>query len=179
MANFVSLSRILRSETAETATRVNLDQSDRAILSALSRNARISYRDLAKVAHLSPNASAERVRRLQSLGVVKGFAVEIEPSSIGLNLQAFVDVKLQKGTTMDGFERAVAKIAGVEEAVSITGAFDARLRIVCRDPYQLGELIEQLRVQTGVQETSSTVITRQLRLKIGSEPVGDEGETRS
>ena len=51
----------------------------------------------------------------------------------------------------------------------MTGAFDARLRIVCRDPQQLGELIGELRTQTGIQETSSTVIVRQLRLKSGNE----------
>jgi DNA-binding Lrp family transcriptional regulator len=68
---------------------------------------------------------------------------------------------------MDTFERTLARIAGVEEAVSLTGAFDVRLRIVCKDPNQLGELIEQLRVQAGVQETSATVIVRRLNLKTG------------
>lgn len=168
MANFVSLARMLHGKAQETAARVVLDKSDRAILSELAKNARVSYRDLSKVAHLSPNACAERVRRLQTLGVVKGFAVDIDPSSIGLSIQAFVDVKLQRGSTMDDFERAVTSIAGVAEAVSMTGAFDARLRIVCRDPQQLGELIEELRAQTGIQETSSTVIVRQLRLKLGN-----------
>jgi Lrp/AsnC family leucine-responsive transcriptional regulator len=167
MDQFVSLLRILPSETGRTSINVELDPSDRAILSALSRNARTSYRDLAMLAHLSPNATAERVRRLQELGVIKGFYVEIEPSSLGLNLQAFIDVKLQKGTTMNAFERTLARIIGVEEAVSMTGAFDVRLRVVCKDPHQLGELIEQLRTQAGVQETSATVIVRRLNLKTG------------
>ncbi|MGA9672865.1 MAG: Lrp/AsnC family transcriptional regulator [Terracidiphilus sp.] len=171
MDNFVSLLRISASNTEQSVKNVELDASDRAILGALTRNARTSYRDLAAQAHLSPNATAERMRRLQELGVIKGFRIEIEPSSLGLNLQAFIDVKLQKGTTMDTFERTLARIAGVEEAVSLTGAFDVRLRVVCKDPTQLGELIEQLRVQAGVQETSATVIVRRLNLKIG-EPRG-------
>jgi len=167
MSNFVSLLRITYPQTEQTAKNVELDASDRAILGALSRNARTSYRDLAAQAHLSPNATAERMRRLQALGVIKGFSIEIEPSSLGLNLQAFIDVKLQRGTTMDTFERTLAHIAGVEEAVSLTGAFDVRLRVVCKDPNQLGELIEQLRAQAGVQETSATVIVRRLNLKTG------------
>jgi DNA-binding Lrp family transcriptional regulator len=167
MGNFVNLLRMSASETEQTAKNVELDASDRAILGALTRNARTSYRDLAAQAHLSPNATAERMRRLQDLGVIKGFSLEIEPSSLGLNLQAFIDVKLQKGTTMDAFERTLARIAGVEEAVSLTGTFDVRLRVVCKDPNQLGELIEQLRAQAGVQETSATVIVRRLNLKTG------------
>lgn len=163
----MSLLRISTQKTEQTAKNVELDASDRAILGALTRNARTSYRDLAAQAHLSPNATAERMRRLQSLGVINGFSIEIEPSSLGLNLQAFIDVKLQRGTTMDAFERTLAQIVGVEEAVSLTGAFDVRLRVVCKDPNQLGELIERLRAQVGVQETSATVIVRRLNLKIG------------
>jgi Lrp/AsnC family transcriptional regulator, leucine-responsive regulatory protein len=165
MINFGSLFRLSRVGSGQTAVNVELDASDRAILSSLAANARISYRDLAKAAHLSPNATAERVRRLQELGVIRSFVVDIEPSRLGLNLQAFVDVKLQKGTTMDAFERTAAKIAGVQEALSITGAFDVRLRVVCRDSQQLGELIEQLRQQSGVLETGSTVIMRQLNMR--------------
>lgn len=165
MDNFVSLLRSSSSGTEQTAKTFALDASDRAILGALTRNARTSYRDLATLAHLSPNATAVRMRRLQEFGVIKGFRIEIEPSSLGLHLQAFIDVKLQKGTTMDAFERALARIAGVEEAVSLTGAFDVRLRVVCKDPNQLGELIEQLRAQAGVQETSATVIVRRLNLR--------------
>jgi Lrp/AsnC family transcriptional regulator, leucine-responsive regulatory protein len=164
MSRFVSLLRSLASDAGQTAENVELNASDRTILGALSRNGRTSYRDLALLAHLSPNATAERVRRLQELGVIKGFCVEIEPSLLGLNLQAFIDVKLQKGTTMNAFERTLARIAGVEEAVSMTGAFDVRLRVVCKDSHQLGELIERLRTLVGVQETSATVIVRQLDL---------------
>ena len=173
MINFVSLLSISQLGMGTTGININLDASDRAILSALTGNARISYRELAKVAHLSPNATAERVRRLQELGVIKGFAVDIEPSLLGLNLEAFVDVKLQKGTTMDGFERILAKIAGVQEAISIGGSFDVRLRIVCRDSQHLGELIEQLRAQSGVLETASTLIMRQLNLKRARERGGE------
>jgi Lrp/AsnC family transcriptional regulator, leucine-responsive regulatory protein len=169
MINFVSLLGNSTRGAGATATNIDLDASDRAILGALNRNARISYRELAKLAHLSPNAAAERVRRLQRLGVIKGFAVDIEPSLLGLNLQAFIDVKLQKGTTMDGFERTVVEIVGVQDAMAITGAFDVRLRVVCKDAYQLGELIEQLRMQSGVQETSSTIVTKQMNLSMGGE----------
>jgi Lrp/AsnC family transcriptional regulator, leucine-responsive regulatory protein len=87
MDNFVSLLRISSSNTEQSAKNVELDASDRATLGALTRNARTSYRDLAAQAHLSPNATAERMRRLQELGVIKGFRIEIEPSSLGLNLQ--------------------------------------------------------------------------------------------
>ena len=46
----------------------------------------------------------------------------------------------------------------------MTGAFDARILVDCESPEELGRLIEDVRMQTGVQETSSTVIFRELQL---------------
>lgn len=59
----------------------------------------------------------------------------------------------------------LADADGIEEAVSLTGAFDVRLSVVCRDSNHLGELIERLRAQGGVEETSATVIVRRPNLK--------------
>jgi len=164
MSNFVSLSRQNDRATEQTEQNSVLDSCDRRILSALGDNSRISYRKLAKIANLSPNATAERVHRLQAVGVILGFSTEISPAALGLGLQAFIDVKLQHGTSMEIFERALRKMPGVREATSVTGSFDVRLRVDCKDPTQLGALIEQLRRQMGVQETSSIVICRDLQI---------------
>ena len=175
MNNFVILSRLGSDSAAAAAPSVALDRCDRIILSTLAQNGRISFRDLARAAHLSPNATAQRVRRLEATGVIRSFSVNISPSSLGLHLQAFVDVKLQKGASMESFEKALRGIAGVQEAASVTGQFDARLRVVCRDPDHLGALIEQIRAKTGVQETSSTVICRELLV----EPVRPASSSRT
>jgi DNA-binding Lrp family transcriptional regulator len=94
--------------------------------------------------------------------VILGFWTELSPTALGLSLQAYIDVKLQPGVSMDNFEKTLKKLPGIRDATSITGAFDARLRIDCKDTVQLGSFIEQLRVHAGVQETSCYVITRQL-----------------
>lgn len=165
LEQFVILSPASSQKTLATEENVALDERDLTILRALSANSRISYRDLSSLIHLSPNATAERVQRLQTHGVIQQFTIEVSPSALGLHLQAFVDVKLQRGISMEVFEKSLCKIIGVREAASLTGAFDARLRIECRDPEHLGLLIEQIRKETGVQETSSTVICRELKLR--------------
>ena len=74
-----------------------MDDRDRKILCALSENSRISFRDLGQIANLSANATAERVHRLQKLGVIQGYSVDISLAHIGPHLEAFVDIKLQQG----------------------------------------------------------------------------------
>lgn len=143
-----------------------IDALDKKILSGLMKNSRISFRDLAQLANLSANATAERVYRLQKTGVIRGFRTEINRKALGLPLQAYIDVKLQQGISMEVFEKALSKMNrnNFREAVSVTGAFDARILVDCESPEELGRLIEDVRMQTGVQETSSTVIFRELQL---------------
>lgn len=142
-----------------------IDDCDRRILAALVRNGRISFKKLAEIAQLSGNATAERVQRLQQMSVITGFKAELNRKLLGQPLQAYIDIKLQRGASMTTFERALRAISNVREAVSIIGAFDARIRVDCEGPEALGKLIEEIRKQAGVQETSSTVICRELRVQ--------------
>lgn len=141
-----------------------LDDIDRKILGTLRAQGRISFRELGSLANLSPNATAERVARLQQRGIITGFTAQISPEAMGLALQAYIDLKLQPGVSMETFEKALCHITAVQEAASLTGLFDVRLRVACKDPVHLGQLIEQLRSVKGVQETSSTVICRSLHI---------------
>ena len=148
----------------KTLLEMRIDERDRIILGALLKSGRASFKELGAKVKLSPNAVAERVNRLLAMGVIKGFGATVDQRAFGLALQAFIDVKLQQGVSVEAFEKNLRKVRGVREATVLTGAFDARLRVDCVDPAQLALLIEELRTKTGVQETSSTVICRSLQL---------------
>ena len=90
-----------------------MDEVDRKILSVMAVNARTSFRDIAQHVHRSPNAAAERVRRLQSTGVIRGFLADLDRAHLGFPLEAWIDVKLRPGTTAQSFEAFVCKTPGV------------------------------------------------------------------
>jgi Lrp/AsnC family leucine-responsive transcriptional regulator len=141
-----------------------IDERDRRILTALAENSRISFRELGEVANLSANATAERVQRLVEGGVISRFSIEIPAAAVGRGLQAFIDVRLQPGTTMAAFEKAIQRMDSVLDGTVLTGTFDARLRVACSDPEHLNRIIEELRGGCGVLETSSAIICRQMQL---------------
>jgi Lrp/AsnC family transcriptional regulator, leucine-responsive regulatory protein len=141
-----------------------IDDIDRKILGVLRTQGRISFRELGSLVNLSANATAERVTRMQQRGIITGFNAQMSPEAMGLGLQAFIDLKLQSGASMEVFEKALSHIDAVQDAASLTGPFDVRLRVACKDTAHFGQLIEQLRSVSGVQETSSTVICRPLRI---------------
>jgi DNA-binding Lrp family transcriptional regulator len=71
-----------------------IDDVDRRILTTLHGDARISNSALAEVVGIAPSTCHGRVRRLQELGVIRGFYTDIDPAAIGLSLQAMISVSL-------------------------------------------------------------------------------------
>ncbi|NQX75076.1 MAG: Lrp/AsnC family transcriptional regulator, partial [Epibacterium sp.] len=67
-----------------------LDDLDRSILRALGRDARVSWSELAVEAGVSAPTIRERVRRLQDIGVIEGFAVQLSAGALGYGLEAIV-----------------------------------------------------------------------------------------
>ena len=137
-----------------------MDAIDRAILSRMREDARVSFRDLGDAVGLSANAVAERVRRLVASGTIRRFRTEVDPAADGLRLAAFVDLRLAPGTAAATFEAALRKLAGVVSATLTTGRFDYTLRVAVADEPALVALIEALRAR-GAADTYSRIILRE------------------
>lgn len=144
-----------------TAKSIEIDEIDRRIIGILTAHGCLSFRDLGAQVHLSPNATAERVRRLQTANIIRGFHADIDHTKLGLSLEAYIDVRLQPGTSAQRFEGVALKMPGVISAAILTGALDFRLRVVCEGHSELVQLIEALRSRGGAQETNTTVILRE------------------
>ena len=139
-----------------------IDEIDRTIIRSLVIDARISFRELGARIHLSPNATAERVRRLQATGVIRGFTATVSWAHLGYSVEAYVDVRLQAGMSAQSFESEIVRVPGIVSATIITGDFDFRVRVACQNQADLVRVIETLRARAGVQGTHSAVICREI-----------------
>ena len=95
-----------------TENNPDIDAIDRRIIGILTSHGRLSFRDLGAQVHLSPNATAERVRRLQSAEIIRGFHAEVDHAKLGLSLQGYIDVRLRPGTSAQSFEAVANETAG-------------------------------------------------------------------
>jgi Lrp/AsnC family leucine-responsive transcriptional regulator len=139
-----------------------LDAADHVILGLLARDGRASYTKLSEAVHLSPNAVAERVRRLVDAGVITGVHAAIDPAALGRPLTALIDLRLLPTVTPEALERDASIIEGVEEISFLTGRFDFQLRVACRDAEDLDRLLRELRATAGVAETETRLVLRDL-----------------
>jgi DNA-binding Lrp family transcriptional regulator len=143
---------------------ITLDSTDRAILSILQRDARISNADLAQKVHLSPTPCLRRLRRLEKEGWIKQYRAELDTKLLGFEVAAMVFIKLDKNTKSNGeaFERALEDLPQVTECCVVAGAHDYVLRVVTRS---LGDyerfLKENLATVEQVADLESLIILNQ------------------
>ena len=76
-------------------TNNELDRTDWQILRALQQNARLSFAELGRMVNLSRPAVAERMRRLETLGIIAGYRAEIDLARLGYSITAFIRLKAQ------------------------------------------------------------------------------------
>jgi len=114
---------------------VEIDTTDRRILTVLQRNGRISNAELSEKINLSPSACHRRVQLLQTAGFIKDYVALLDPRKVGRPSTVFVEITLsgQADEVLDAFEREVAKVPDVLECHLMAGNADYLLKVVAFD----------------------------------------------
>ncbi|MEG3165316.1 Lrp/AsnC family transcriptional regulator [Sphingomonas sp. PB2P19] len=127
-----------------------IDRFDRAILTVLADEGRITVTELAERVGLSKTPTQVRLKRLIDTGVIRGFRAVIDPERLGLDHVAFTEVKLSdtREQALRDFNAAVRRIPEVEECHMIASSFDYLLKVrtsdIRRYRFVLGEKISAL-----------------------------------
>jgi DNA-binding Lrp family transcriptional regulator len=145
---------------------VDVDDIDRRILTALHRDARMSNNALAELVGIAPSTCHGRVRRLQDLGVIRGFYTDIDPAAIGLTLQAMISVSLQSNARgkIRSFIQHIRRRPQVMDVYFLAGADDFILHVAARDTDDLRSfVVENLNADADVAGTQTSLIFEHLR----------------
>ena len=141
------------------ATDRTLDAVDLQILEILQANARETQADIARTVSLAPSAVLERVRKLEARGVLRGYAADVDPRTLGLNLLAFVAVRTDELTVDAHVARALADVPEVLEVHLVAGDDCYLLKIRARDAEHLGQLLRtRFGRIPGVRSTRTTIV---------------------
>jgi Lrp/AsnC family leucine-responsive transcriptional regulator len=136
-----------------------LDKIDERILAALQADGRISNQDLAERVGLSPSPCLRRVRQLEAAGVISGYVTLLDPGALGLDVTAFVRVRLdqQVDRHLVAFEAAVTALPEVMECYLMTGESDYQLRVLVRSLAEFEDFLRHklTRIEGVAQVTSS------------------------
>lgn len=120
-----------------------LDAIDWVLLVALQENARLPFADLARRAGLTAPAVADRVRRLETAGLIRGYRAEVDRSALGQSLSAYVRIRAFPG--QDGaIEAAALATAEVLECHEVTGDDSYLLKVAAGSVAHLDQVLTAL-----------------------------------
>jgi Lrp/AsnC family transcriptional regulator, leucine-responsive regulatory protein len=145
-----------------------LDRIDVAILNQLQRNARITNAELARTVNLSTTPCFNRVKNIDKLGLINQQVTLLNPAVLGLNLNVFVSVSLERQVeaALRTFEDEISTRPEVMECYLMTGDADYLLRVVVPNTKALERFIlEHLTTIKGVSNIRSSFALKQVRYK--------------
>jgi len=137
-----------------------IDRIDRRIIEILEVEGRISWKELADRVHLAPSSAADRVRRLEAAGVIRGYGAHIDRSALGRDVRAVIDVALPPGLDPSGFEQRLLERDEVELAMYVTGPADYTIIVDCAGAGGLDDFVRWLKTDAGVARTESKFVLR-------------------
>ncbi len=145
---------------------MNIDETDKRLLSALQKDAHLTAFQLGEALNLSASQAGRRRQRLESDGVILNYTARLDPPQLGLNVQGFVQVHL--GTHgpehSTSFARLIANRVEIVSAWTMTGDADYLLRVYCEDLPALNRLIhEVLLPHKAVSRVHSQIVMDQLK----------------
>ena len=134
-----------------------VDEKDLKILEVLQENSRLSFRQLAKKTGLSVATVISRVKRLEEMGIIKKYTVEINYSKLGLDFPVIIDVRVSKGKLFE-VEEEIAKDPHVLAVYDITGDFDVAILARFRTRKELDKFVKELQKMKYVERTYTKLI---------------------
>ena len=137
---------------------MELDETDRAILRILQKDARTPFSEVARRIDMSSATVHDRVGRMEDAGVIEGYHAEIDPKAVGYGVSAFVGLRVEQGREEDALDR-LRDIEGVREIHLTTGEWDVLLRVVAEDTDRLRELMfERVAEMDGFSRSQTMII---------------------
>ena len=136
-----------------------MDEIDRNITVALQLDGSAGLAELAKVAGLSVSATAERVKRLEERGVIRGYAAKVDYHKVGLPLTAFISIRPIDPSSPDDSPDRLAGIEEIESCYSVAGDESYILKVRVAVPTDLEDLLARIRSSANVSTRTTIVLS--------------------
>lgn len=152
-----------------------IDNLDKKILSILSKNARIPFKDVAAECGVSRAAIHQRVQHLMENGIITGSGFDVNPKSLGYSTCTYVGLNLERGSM---YKNAVQRLINIPEIIEChftTGPYTMLLKLYAQDNEQLMDLLNnKLQSIPGVVSTETLIsleqsIKREIPVNIDAE----------
>lgn len=135
-----------------------LDNVDIRILECLKHNSRENASVIGSKVNMSVSAVIERIKKLESSGIIKQYTTVLDEEKLGYSVQALVFINLDFHDRGKTFLEFCKKHPQVIECVSVAGDYDVQLKVCAAHTADLEKLLSEIRALNGVKDTSANMI---------------------
>lgn len=140
---------------------IDLDDIDERIVWELTRDARLSNKELAERVGVAPSTCLVRVRALQDAGVIRSYHAHPDWAALGFSVEAIVAVRLraQARGEIETYAQRVITLPNVINVFFLGGADDFLIHVACSSTAQLRDFVaQQLSMDTSVASTQTNIV---------------------
>jgi Lrp/AsnC family transcriptional regulator for asnA, asnC and gidA len=148
---------------------LKIDSVDLKILELLSKDARASFRDIAKALRVSASTVFLRVRKMEESGVLRGFAPLIDLEKLGYGITVSISVKV-RGGKLEEVEKELSELPEVVAVYDITGEWDALVIAKFRSMRELNYFVKKLLSNPRIEHTYTSTVLNTLKEKLFASP---------
>jgi Lrp/AsnC family transcriptional regulator, leucine-responsive regulatory protein len=136
-----------------------VEDIDRRILTLLAEDGRMSFTDLGKATGLSTSAVHQRVKRLESRGLIKSYAAVLDYDRVGLPLTAFISIRPIDPSQPDDSPERLRGLTEIESCWSVAGDESYILKVRVASPASLEDLLARIRSAANVSTRTTIVLS--------------------
>ena len=147
-----------------------MDAIDYRILSCLKENSRENATNIGAKINLSTSAVIERIKKMESSGLIEQYTTIINQSKLGRELMAFITVRLEHPKHYENFVDVIKAHKAIAECYYIAGDFDFILKVVTKSGKNLEEILNNIKSIEGVSMTRTTVVLSENKREVSLLP---------
>jgi len=137
---------------------MELDNTDKSILSILMKNGKTTYAEVAKAVHVSGGTVHGRMKKMEEMGVVTGSNITIDHTKLGYDISAFLGIYLNKSSLYEEVSEELKQIPEIVAAHYTTGNYSIFAKIICRDTMHLRKVLhDKIQKIQGIQRTETFI----------------------
>jgi len=153
---------------------MTIDAIDAKILEVLQENARVSLSELSKRINLSLSAASERLKKLESSGIIKQYTAILDPSAVNRELRALMMISVDNSGNISDLTKLISQSGEILEAFFVAGDCDYVLKIATKNTSTLADLVNMVKSVKSVKRTETMIILSEFKQLYSVPPVASK-----
>lgn len=147
-----------------------MDSIDIKILNLLRENSRINASQIGEQVNMSVSAVIERIRKLESAGIIKRYTAILDAKMLGKGTTAFISIRLEHPKYNESFIENVLNQSEIVECYYLTGDYDYILKVMTASTESLARVLNGIKSIRGVALTRTLVVLSTIKCDVSISP---------